>query len=61
MAESENRIVLEFEDAETLRLALEHIGDADAPVMILRGKAVIDGEPFEPWDRYAAAMDETRP
>lgn len=58
--QTQNRIILEFEDAEALHLALEHIGDPDAPVMILRGEAVVDGQVFELWDRHEDAMKERR-
>lgn len=51
----ENSITLEFEDTDTLRSALSHIGEADAPVMITRGRAVVDGQGYELWDDFDPA------
>ena len=36
-APDKHRIVLEFEDTETLRQALEYLGESDAPVVITGG------------------------
>jgi hypothetical protein len=57
-APENDRITLEFEDTETLRTALEYLGDTDAPVMITRGEAVIDGQAHELWDDYDEALKE---
>lgn len=54
-----HRIVLDFEDADTLHQALEHIGEADAPVMISGGQVISGGESHELWGGYDPAMNAT--
>ena len=54
-----NSIVLEFEDADPLRQALEYIGESDAPIVPVRGTAVVDGRAFDLWDDFDAAMKES--
>jgi hypothetical protein len=49
---STHRITLDFEDAETLALALEHIGDRDAPVMITGGTITAQGTTYQLWAGY---------
>lgn len=51
-----NTLRLEFEDSEALGHALEHIGDPDALVMITAGVAVVDGQAYELWDHFGAAL-----
>ena len=58
-AQVEHRIVLDFEHAETLRAALEYIGDADASVMICAGSVTTQGETYALWDGYNAAVKAT--
>jgi hypothetical protein len=51
------QIVLTFEDADTLRAALEYVGDSDAPVMIDDASSVtVDGTTYALWSRYDGAM-----
>lgn len=50
---STHRITLDFEDAETLVLALEHIGDRDAPVMITGGTVTAGGPTYQLHPRTA--------
>lgn len=50
------RITLEFEDAATLARALEHIGDRDAPVMIMGGTVTTGGRTHQLWDGYYASL-----
>jgi hypothetical protein len=55
--QTRNRIVLEFgNDAEDLALALEYLGDTNAPVLICGGEVVVNGQSFELWDEYDAAV-----
>lgn len=56
-APDRHRITLEFEDAETLRQALEFLGDGDAPVFIITGTVETAGSTFPLWDGFAAAME----
>lgn len=51
------RITLDFEDRDTLRQALDYIGDIDAPVMITAGTVEYDGTVARLWDGWEAAMD----
>lgn len=53
---STHRITLDFEDAETLVLALEHIGDRDAPVMITGGSVTAGGPTYQLWAGYTPAL-----
>jgi hypothetical protein len=55
-----HRITLEFEDAETLRQALDYIGDGDAPVFIAGGAVETAGSTFPLWDGFHAAMEHTK-
>lgn len=51
-----HRITLDFEDAATLALALEHIGDRDAPVMLTGGTVITGGEAHPLWEGYHASL-----
>lgn len=53
--EPEHRIVLDFEDADTLRLALQHLGESDAPV-ISSVQVITEGESHQVWDNYDSAL-----
>lgn len=59
-APDKHRIVLEFEDAETLQQALEYLGESDAPVAITGGSVESAGHTFQLWDDYDAAMANPR-
>lgn len=50
------RITLDFEDADTLRQALDYIGDVDAPVMITDGTVEYDGRTDQLWGGWDRAM-----
>lgn len=58
MDDSPHRITLDFEDAETLHLALEYLGDPDAPVMITGGAVSTAGQTHRLWEDFAAAEQE---
>lgn len=53
---STHRITLDFEDAETLALAREHIGDRDAPVMITGGTITAGDTTYQLWAGYTPAL-----
>lgn len=53
-----HRITLDFEDGDTLRQALDYIGDSDAPVMITAGTVEYDGKTARLWDGWETAMDD---
>lgn len=50
------QITLVFEDGDTLRQALDYIGDVDAPVMITAGTVEYDGRTDRLWDGWDRAM-----
>lgn len=50
------RIILDFEDAAALALALEHIGDRDAPVMLTGGTVTIGGRTRPLWEGYYVSL-----
>lgn len=52
---TKHRIILEFENEETLDAALEYIGDTDAPVMIVGGQVESAGSVFPLWDEFDQA------
>lgn len=53
-----HRITLEFEDGDTLRQALEYIGDSDAPVMLIAGSVEYDDKTVPLWDGWGTAIDD---
>lgn len=55
---TEHSITLNFEDADTLRQALEYLGDSDAPVMLTSGTVTSAGKAFDLWDGYDQALDD---
>lgn len=53
------QIVLTFENAETLQLALDEVGDEDAPFMIDGGSVTVDGATYPLWDEFDQAIAHT--
>lgn len=51
------RITLVFEDGDTLRQALEYIGDPDAPVMITDGTVEYGNKVAHLWFGWDEAME----
>lgn len=54
------RITLDFEDRETLRQALDYLGDSDAPVMLTGGTVEYDGTVARLWDGWDVAMESLK-
>lgn len=54
-----HRIVLDFENEQTLADALNHIGDEDAPVNITDGAVRTHGRTYPLWDGFNDAVFTT--
>lgn len=52
------RITLDFEDGDTLRQALDYIGESDAPVLLIGGTVEYDGKTVPLWDGWGTAIDD---
>jgi len=59
-AADKHRVVLEFEDGDTLREALEYLGERDAPMAIISGTVETGGRDYPLWDGYRAALADLR-
>lgn len=56
--EPQHRIVLDFDDAESLQSALEYLGDSDAPVFLNDDTSTVTtgGQTYKLWDEFDPAI-----